>query len=92
MGIRNIDFHNRQKRDSEENVLEMQGVGLSLAAPDVASGANWSREVAEIDPTGRKETALIGVFQKRGQVGVLGSKSPLEYIDLYDITSLHSES
>jgi hypothetical protein len=80
--IRNIDFR-RWKRDSKENVIEMQGVGLvimpseaSLAAPDEASGANWSREVEEIDPTGRKETALIGVFQKRGQVGILGSKRP----------------
>ena len=63
-----------------EKEIEMQGVGLqimpsvaSLAAPDMASGANWSREVEEIDPMGKRETALIGVFQKRGQVGILGS-------------------
>ena len=56
----------------------MEGAGLqimpsvaSLAAPDVASGADWSRDVVEIDPTGKKETALIGVFQKRGQVGTI---------------------
>ena len=64
-----------------EKEIEMQGVGLqimpsvaSLAAPDMASGANWSREVEEIDPTGKRETALIGVFQKRGQVGIMGSQ------------------
>ena len=64
-----------------EKEIEMQGVGLqimpsvaSLAAPDMASGANWSREVEEIDPMGKRETALIGVFQKRGQVGIMGSQ------------------